>query len=158
MRATPAAADPAPSLRTLPGVARAAKGYGLWVVLVLGVLAVIGSVAYRAYQARARLKAAVAAAELALARDTYGGFRDTDRALRDFVTPRSTRTKMIAMRSYALAQLAARYGDNQAAVDSELLNAPLQRSDEGHRGVLPPSSTPRGLCSFWPTGSRDPRC
>ena len=121
----------------LSGTTRTSSGKLVWVVLASALLAVIGAFAYRAYEAKRQLKIAVAQAEAAMARDTFGGFRDCDRALRDFVTPKSKRTDLISMRSYALAQLAARYGDDQAAVDSELLNATLERGDEGHRGELP---------------------
>ena len=120
--------------------ARAASGRGLWVVLGAAVLAVVLALAVRAYLHASALRAATATAEAALSRDTFGGFRDADRALRDLVGPHSQDLYRVSLRSYALAQLAARYGDDQAAVDSELLNAPLERALQGgqiHDADLP---------------------
>jgi len=107
--------------------APAAEGKGLWIVLSTAVLAVVAAFAIRALLSSRNLHEAARASAAALARDTFGGFRDADRALKPFVAPHSDHLPLVALRSYALAQLAARYGDDQAAVDAELLNAPLER-------------------------------
>ena len=125
------------------GPPAAADGKGLWIVLSTAILAVVAAFAIRALLSSRHLHEAARSGAAALARDTFGGFRDADRALQPLVRPRSEHLPLVALRSYALAQLAARYGDDQAAVDSELLNAPLERRLQESRVNLDPQAAAR---------------
>jgi len=132
------------SVEVVPAASPAAgEGKGLWIVLSTAILAVVAAFAIRALVSSRHLHEAGRASAAALARDTYGGFRDADRALQPFVQPRSEHLPLVALRSYALAQLAARYGDDQAAVDSELLNAPLERRLQESNINLDPEAAAR---------------
>ncbi len=104
------------------------EGRRVLLVLALAALAIGGALAVRAGLKRSRLHQAAAAASSALARDTYGGYRDVDFALRDLVVPGSPEVNLAAERAFALAQLSARYADDQAEVESELLLLPLERA------------------------------
>jgi hypothetical protein len=99
----------------------------LWVILGSAALAIIAALALRSIWHERALERAEGQSGRALERDTYGGYRDADLALRPFVEPDSSRTDLAAVRGYALAQLASRYGDDQAAVESELLLMPLEQ-------------------------------
>ncbi len=140
----PANPSDATSVEVVPAASPAAgEGKGLWIVLSTAILAVVAAFAIRALISSRHLHEAARASAAALARDTYGGFRDADRALQSLVQPRSEHLPLVALRSYALAQLAARYGDDQAAVDSELLNAPLERRLQESNVSLDPEAAAR---------------
>ncbi|MHB1844046.1 MAG: hypothetical protein ACYCWW_04315 [Deltaproteobacteria bacterium] len=118
-----------PKASAARAVPSSSDGRRLAAVLLLAALAIGGSLAVRAILHRQKLRSATAAAAEALGRDTYGGYRDVDLALRELVTPGSTETALAAERAYALAQLSASYGDDQAGVESELLLLPLERAE-----------------------------
>jgi tetratricopeptide (TPR) repeat protein len=88
---------------------------------------VAAALGVRVYLHHRALQAASEAAEAAMARDTYGGFREADQTLAPLVVSGSTDTKLVALRSFALAEIAARYGDDQAGVEADLLLMPLER-------------------------------
>jgi hypothetical protein len=99
----------------------------LWIFLGSAVLAIVAALVLRSIWRQRALGRAEVAAYAALDRDTYGGYRDADLALRPFIEPDGSHPTLAAVRSYALAQLASRYGDDQAAVESELLLLPLEQ-------------------------------
>jgi tetratricopeptide (TPR) repeat protein len=112
----------------LPAPEPAARSGGnslLWILLV-AILAIAGAFGFRYWLQREKVKEAAHAAQVALARDTYGGFRDCDLALRELVHPGSKEISLVLMRAYALAELAGRYGDDQAAIESKLLMEPIE--------------------------------
>jgi tetratricopeptide (TPR) repeat protein len=105
--------------------ARSGSNSLLWILLI-AVLAIGGAFGFRYWLAREKIQEAARAAQAALARDTYGGFRDCDIALRELVHSGSPETHLVLERAYALAELAARYGDDQAGVESKLLMEPVE--------------------------------
>ncbi len=129
----PAAPDSySPNARMAPvgsGVAPSAGGSRrLWAIVAAAAIAVGGAFTLRAWLRRVRLARAAHAAHQALERDTYGGLRDADLALRAFIHPGSPEVHLALERAYALAELAARYGDDQAEVESQLLLRPIELS------------------------------
>ncbi len=129
-----------------PVAAPAPKAAGsnrlLWILLV-AVLAIAGAFAFRYWLARQKLQEAARAAQAALSRDTYGGFRDCDLALRELVHAGSPEAHLVLMRAYALAELADRYGDDQASIESKLLMEPIEiQLDKGDL-TLPPEDLSR---------------
>jgi tetratricopeptide (TPR) repeat protein len=107
-----------------------AEGKRLWLLLGTSALAVVAALGVRVYLHHRALRTANELAEAALARDTFGGFRDADQALRPFASTGSDEGSLLALRAYALAQIASRYGDDQAAVEADLLLMPLERQDQ----------------------------
>ncbi len=89
-------------------------------------VALAGALALHAVLRRVRLRRAAQAARSALARDTYGGYRDADLALRDLVPSGSPRLRLALVRAYALAMLAARYGDARSAAELPALLRPIE--------------------------------
>jgi len=131
--------DAGPSLPRPPETAaRPASSWPLIAVVALVAVAIAGAFAFRAWQKRQKLHAAARVAAAALARDSYGGFRDADLALRDMVGPLSPEHHLALERAYALAQLDARYGDDQAGVEAKLLTGPIEIAvDKGDLTLAP---------------------
>ena len=119
-----------------------AEGKRLWALLAGSGLVVAAALGVRVYLHQRTLRAATEQAEAALARNTFGGFREVDQVLAPLVPPGSSQGQLLALRAYALAEIAARYDDDQAAaVESDLLLMPLELS-----GALPGrASMRRGL-------------
>jgi hypothetical protein len=95
-------------------------------ILAVATVAIAGAFGLRAWLEQRKIEEAAEAGQAALARDTYGGFRDCDLALREVVAPGSPETSLVLVRAYALAELAAHYGDDQAGVESKLLLGPVE--------------------------------
>ncbi len=107
-----------------------AEGKRLWLLLGASGFAVIAALGVRLYLHHRAVRIATDLAEASLARDTFGGFRDADQALRPYATSGSGNAGLRALRAYALAQIAARYADDQAAVEADLLLMPLERDGQ----------------------------
>jgi tetratricopeptide (TPR) repeat protein len=104
-----------------------AEGKRLWSLLAGSGFAVAAALGVRGYLHHRTLRAAAEQADAALARDTFGGFREADQTLATLVPTGSSEGPLLALRAYALAQIAARYSDDQAAVEADLLLMPLER-------------------------------
>ncbi|MHB8418633.1 MAG: tetratricopeptide repeat protein [Myxococcales bacterium] len=120
-----------------PAAPRPAGSWRLVALVSLVALAIASAFGFRAWQKRKRIREAARNASAALARDTYGGFRDADLALRDLVGPSSPEHHLALERAYALAELAARYGDDQAGVEAKLLTGPIEIAVDKGNLALP---------------------